>query len=49
LKEKSSPSAFEPVALFFFDMGMSLSELEAYSEPEAMARDEKAGKRADGR
>jgi hypothetical protein len=30
-------------------MGMSLSELEAYSEPEAMARDEKAGKRADGR
>jgi hypothetical protein len=47
LKEKSSPSAFEPVALFFFEMGMSLSELEEYSEPEAMARDGKAGKRAD--
>jgi hypothetical protein len=43
LKEKSSLSAFEPVALFFFDMGISLSELEEYSEPEAMAKRWKSG------
>ena len=43
LKEKSSPSAFEPVALFRFVMGASLSELEEYSEPDAIAKGERRG------
>jgi len=42
LNEKSPPSAFEPEPLFFV-MGLSLSELEECSEPEAIGGSSRSG------